>query len=143
MILPRIHKAFNKSNKNAKTRNWSNQNPNPALKSTTGNNQNYKYSTHGQPSEQLFPKGWPLTNQNRTELLHEKTCFCCKSKDTDQPCGNRAAYQGLCFRYNDNTFPLLPKFEISSIYPSFMTACVGTGREPQGQVFSRRGSNKY
>ena len=25
--------------------------------------------TYGQPSEQLFPKRWPLSNQNRTKII--------------------------------------------------------------------------
>ena len=29
------------------------------------NSQNTK-RTYGQPSEQLFPKGWPISNPNRT-----------------------------------------------------------------------------
>ena len=41
---PYISSLFNysKSKKYAKIRNWSNQNPNPALKTQTGNNLNYK-----------------------------------------------------------------------------------------------------
>ena len=31
---------------------------------------------------------------------------------------NREADQRLCFRYMDSTIPLLPKSEISSLYPS-------------------------
>ena len=43
---------------------------NPALKTKTGktniiNSQNIK-RTYGQPSEQLFPKRWPLSNRNQT-----------------------------------------------------------------------------
>ena len=48
-----------------------------------------------------------------------KPDFCiCKNKDTDQLRGNREADQRLCFCHTDSTIPLLPKSEISSIYPS-------------------------
>ena len=52
---------------------------------------------------------------------------------------NRAADQRLCFRYIDCTISLLPKSEISSIYPSSVThnpICTGPGRKPRRQVFS-------
>ena len=32
------------------------------------NSQNTK-RTYGQPSEQLFPKRWPLSNRNRTKII--------------------------------------------------------------------------
>ena len=38
----------------------------------------------------------------------------CENKDADQLRGNREADQRLCFRYTDNTIPLLPKSEFSS-----------------------------
>ena len=48
-----------------------------------------------------------------------KPFFCiCENKDADQLRGNREADQRLCFRYIDSTIPLLPKYEISSLYPS-------------------------
>ena len=48
-----------------------------------------------------------------------KPAFCiCENKDADQLCGNRTADQRLCFRYIDNTVPLLSKSEISSLQPS-------------------------
>ena len=56
----------------AKIRNWSNQIPTPALKpkrviTNITNSQNTKI-TYGKPSEQLFPKRWPLGNRNRTKI---------------------------------------------------------------------------
>ena len=33
------------------------------------NNQKKKKITYGQPSEQLFPKRWPLSNGNRTKII--------------------------------------------------------------------------
>ena len=56
----------------AKISNSSNQNPNPALKTKTGNDKKIANSqnikrTYGQPSEQLFPKMWSLSNPNRTK----------------------------------------------------------------------------
>ena len=48
-----------------------------------------------------------------------KPAFCiCEKKDPDQLRGNREADQRLCFRYTDNTIPLLSKSEISSLKPS-------------------------
>ena len=45
-----------------------------------------------------------------------KPDFCiCENKDADQLRGNREADQRLCFRYLDNTIPLLPKYKISSL----------------------------
>ena len=49
----------------------------------------------------------------------KKAAFCiCENKDADQLRGNHEADQRLCFRYTDSTIPLLPKSEISSIWPS-------------------------
>ena len=48
-----------------------------------------------------------------------KPAFCIyENKDADQLRGNREADQRLCFRYIDSTIPLLPKYEVSSLYPS-------------------------
>ena len=48
-----------------------------------------------------------------------KPFFCiCENKDTDQLHSNCAADQRLCFRYTGSTIPLLPKSEISSLWPS-------------------------
>ena len=63
------------SKKYAKIRNRSNQNQNPDLKTKIGkkntnitNIQNTK-RTYGQPSEQLLPKRWPLSNRNRIKII--------------------------------------------------------------------------
>ena len=51
-----------------------------------------------------------------------KPDFCiCENKDADQLRGDREADQRLCFRYMDSTIPLLPKTEISSLYPDSIT----------------------
>ena len=48
-----------------------------------------------------------------------KPAFCiCENKAADQLCGNCEADQRLCFRYIDNSIPLLPKSEMSSLWPS-------------------------
>ena len=48
-----------------------------------------------------------------------KPAFCiCENKDADQLPGNREANQRLCFRCKDRTIPLLPNYEISSLWPS-------------------------
>ena len=55
------------------TRIWSNQNPNSALQNqtVTGKNSNNKKSKYiiiyGKPSDQLFPKRWPLSNPDQTK----------------------------------------------------------------------------
>ena len=58
-----------------------------------------------------------------------KTAFCiCKNKDADQLHSNCAADQRLCFCYTDNTIPLLPKSEFSSLYPSSVAVQPGLCR---------------
>ena len=48
-----------------------------------------------------------------------KPAFCiCKNKGADQQRGNRATDQRLCFRYIDSAMTLLPKSDISSLFPS-------------------------
>ena len=55
-----------------------------------------------------------------------KPFFCiCENKDADQLRGNREADQRLCFRYTDSTIPLLPKSEISSLWPSSLAVQPG------------------
>ena len=54
-----------------------------------------------------------------------------------KPASNCAADQRLCFRYTDNTMPLLLKSEISSLLPSSVAVqpvCVGPGRKPRRPV---------
>ena len=56
-----------------------------------------------------------------------KPAFCiCENKDADQLRGNRQADQRLCFRYMDSRIPLLPKSEISSLWPSCMAVQTGS-----------------
>ena len=51
----------------------------------------------------------------KNEPLHGKTkLHIGENKDADQLRGNREADHRLCFRYSDNTIPLLLKSEISS-----------------------------
>ena len=70
--------------------------------------------------------------QKKNLTLHQlsrsvrKPAFCiCENKDADQIRGNREADQLLCFRYIAITIPLLPKYEISSLWPSSVTAQPG------------------
>ena len=62
-----------------------------------------------------------------------KPAFCiCENKDADQLRGNREADQRLCFGYKENTIPLLPKSEISSLWLSpvaVQTGLCGTWSE--------------
>ena len=48
-----------------------------------------------------------------SRLMGKPTICICENKGADQLRGNREADQRLCFRYSDNTVPLLLKFEIS------------------------------
>ena len=53
--------------------------------------------------------------QGDLSLVMRKPAFCiCENKDAYQLRSNCAANQRLCFRYMDNTIPLLSKSEISS-----------------------------
>ena len=59
-------------------------------------------------------------------LVVRKPAFCiCENKVADQLRGNHEADQRLCFRYTDSTTPLLPKYEISSLQPSFVAVQTG------------------
>ena len=61
-----------------------------------------------------------------------KPAFCiCENKDVNQLRGNRKADQRLCFRYTDSTIPLLPKSEVSSLYPSSVSIQPGLCRTGQ------------
>ena len=72
-----------------------------------------------------------------------KPGFCiCENKDADQIRGNREADQRLCFRYIDSAFPLLPKYEISSLQPSSVAVqpgLCGTWSETRKTGFLRTG----
>ena len=52
-----------------------------------------------------------------------KPAFCiCENKDADQLRGNREADQRPYFHLIASTIPLLPIYEISSLYPSSVVA---------------------
>ena len=58
-----------------------------------------------------------------------KPAFCIfEYKDADQLRGHRSADQRLCLRSLDSTIPLLPKFEISSIWQSSIAVEPGLWR---------------
>ena len=62
---------------------------------------------------------WPGKYRHMS-LVVRKPVFCiCENKDADQR---------LCFRYIDSTIPLLPKYKISSLYPSSVTVQPGLCR---------------
>ena len=52
--------------------------------------------------------------QDLSRLMRKPTLCICENKDADQLCGNRKAYQRLCFRYTDSTLSLILKSEIPS-----------------------------
>ena len=68
-----------------------------------------------------------------------KPAFCIsENKDADQLRGDREADQRLCFRYLDSTISLLPKYKISSLYPSYVAVQPGlcrTGSETPNTGF--------
>ena len=74
-----------------------------------------------------------------------KPAFCiCENKDADQLCGNREADHRLCICYTDSTICLLPIYEISGLWPSFVAVqpgLCGTWSETRRPLFSQRGSN--
>ena len=49
-------------------------------------------STNGQPSGQLFPKTWPLSNQNRTKSVMNKHKVK-HHRNSDTKTGNREPHQ--------------------------------------------------
>ena len=67
---------------------------------------------------------FPLSIDNLSRIIRNLAFF----KDAYQLSGNRSADQRLCFRYIDRTVPLLPKTEISSLYPSSVTVQLGLCR---------------
>ena len=65
----------------------------------------------------------------RVSRVVRKPAFCiCENKDADQLRGNREADQRLCFRHMDRVIPLLPKSEISSLWPSSVAVQTGLCR---------------
>ena len=55
-----------------------------------------------------------------------KPAFCiCENKGSDQLRADREADQSLCLRFTDSTIPLLPKYEILSLYLSTVTVQPG------------------
>ena len=66
-------------------------------------------------------------------------------------CENKCAVtaqltSAVCFRYIDSKIPLLPKSKIqasSHLVCLHSPICVGPGRKPRRQIFSRRGSYMY
>ena len=54
------------------------------------NSQNTK-RTYGQPSEQLFPKRWPLSNRNRTKNMNTRKVK--RHLNSDTKTGNREPQQ--------------------------------------------------
>ena len=68
------------------------------------------------PTESLLCE---MAVKQELSLVVRKPALCiCENKDADQLRGNREADQRLCFRFTDDSIPLLPKSEISSLEPS-------------------------
>ena len=57
--------------------------------------------------------------------MRKTDLYLCENKGADQLRSNCEADQRLCFHYTDSTIPLLPKPEISSLYPSSIAAQTG------------------
>ena len=78
-----------------------------------------------------------------SRLMGKPTICIGENKDADQLRGTREADQRLCFRYMDNTIPLLFKSEISSFQPASLTVqpdLCRTCLETTLLVFPRDGS---
>ena len=58
-----------------------------------------------------------LIRVNMSLVVRKPAFYICENKDADQLRGNREADQRLCFCFLESTIPLLPKYEISSLYP--------------------------
>ena len=71
--------------------------------------------------------------------MRKLTLCISENKDADQLRGNREADQQLCFRYIDSKIPLLPIYEISSLWPSCVVVQPGLC-EAWSEVFSQQGS---
>ena len=88
--------------------------------------------------EQIFT--FSENTKNKMSRVVRKPTFCiCENKDADLLRGNREADQGLCFRYTDSSIPLLPKSEISSLWPYCVAVQPGlcwTWSETRMLVFS-------
>ena len=67
-------------------------------------------------------------HQNMSRVMRKPDFCICENKDADQLSGNREADLRLWFRYTDSTIPLLPIYEISSLYPSSVTVQTGLCR---------------
>ena len=86
----------------------------------------------------------PVSCLKVSRLMGKPTICICENKDADQLRGNREADQRLCFRYTDNTLPLLFKSEISSFQPASVTVqpdLCRTCSETTLLVFLRGGSS--
>ena len=75
-------------------------------------------------SREYSDQPWHLSNHlycpHEMSRVVRKPAFCiCENKGADQLRGNREADQRLCFRIIDSTITLLPKYDISSLYPSY------------------------
>ena len=82
------------------------------------------------PNAMKFQKIMKLKKVNLNEQRHEKTSILhiCENKGADQLHSNCKADQRLCFRYTNRTIPLLPKPEISSLWPSSVPVQLGLCR---------------
>ena len=80
---------------------------------------------HGHKATNQTHKKQSTDDRRLPDLNHlsrdvRKPDFCiCENKDADQLRSNREADQRLCFHYTDSTILLLPKYKISSLYPSY------------------------
>ena len=80
-----------------------------------------------------------------SRVMRKPAFYICKNKDADQLRDNREVDQRLCFRFLDNTMPLLPKYKVSSLWSSPVAVQPGlcqTWSESKLLVFSSRGTYK-
>ena len=72
--------------------------------------------------------------------MRKSTFYICENKDADHHKGD----QRLCFRYTDNTIPLLPKSEISnSSHLQCLCSPVSVGRNPEDRFSHNEAHLEY
>ena len=74
-----------------------------------------------------------------TSRVMRNPAVCIYAKTKAQISGNRASVLSLCFHFIDSTLSLPPKASSHFLW-LYSTVCIGSCREPQRQVFARRGS---
>ena len=90
----------------------------------------------------VYPVIYSMSIDYMSRIVRKADFCICKNKDTDQLHGSREADQRLCFRFIDSTIPLLPTYEISSLWPSCVVVhpglCVTWSETPKTGFLTTR-----